>query len=317
MNFLHDVALQRLIEGVIGLLVVATAAGRVLALRADSPGGKETVQNLNRRVNAWWVMVVVFGLALLSGGIGSYVLFGLLSFLALREFVTIAPTSRGDHQALFWAFFLVTPAQYVLIAIKWYGMFTIMIPVYAFLFITIRIVLAAETTRFLERAAGIQWALMTCVYCLSYAPALLGLELRGFSGQGAKLLLFLVIIVQLSDVAQYVFGKLLGRRRISPNVSPNKTWEGFLGGVALATLAGAAIWWATPFNPWQAGVMALIVALMGFGGGLVMSAIKRDRGVKDFGTLISGHGGVLDRVDSLTFAAPVFFHFTRFFFGGT
>jgi len=201
----------------------------------------------------------------------------LLSFLALREFVTIAPTSRGDHQALFWAFFLVTPAQYVLIAIKWYGMFTIMIPVYAFLFITIRIVLAAETTRFLERAAAIQWALMTCVYCLSYAPRSWGSSCAASPGREPN-----CCFPRHNRPAQrrgtVRFREALRRRRISPNVSPNKTWEGFLGGVALATLSGALIWWATPFNPWQAGVMALIVALMGFGGGLVMSAIKRDRG---------------------------------------
>jgi phosphatidate cytidylyltransferase len=156
---------------------------------------------------------------------------------------------------------------------------------------------------------------MVCVYCVSHAPALLLLRVRGYAGQNAKLLLFLVIVVQGSDVLQYVWGKLLGRRPIAPTVSPNKTWEGFLGGVASATLVGTGLWWATPFAPWQAALMALVIALMGFAGGLTMSAIKRDRGVKDFGALISGHGGVLDRIDSLCFAAPVFFHLTRFFFG--
>jgi len=283
MSFLHDVALQRLIEGVVGLLVVATAAGRVLALGADSPGAKETVQNLNRRVNAWWVMAVVFGLALLTGGIGSYVLFGLLSFLALREFVTIAPTVaviiRRSSGLSSWSRRPSYVAHRHQVVRDVYDHDP-----------GIRVPLYHHPHRSpLPRRHGSwsgpppsQWALMTCVYCLSYAPALLGLELRGFAGQGAKLLLFLVIIVQLSDVAQYVFGKLFGRRRISPNVSPNKTWEGFLGGVALATLSGALIWWGDAIQPWQAGVMALIVALMGFGGGLVMSAIKRDRGVKDF-----------------------------------
>jgi phosphatidate cytidylyltransferase len=194
-------------------------------------------------------------------------------------------------------------------------MFVIMIPVYAFLLITIRIVLTSDTHHFLERAAAIQWALMLCVYCLSYAPAVLTLEFRGYDTPGPKLLLFLVIVVQGSDVAQYIFGKLFGRHRIAPAVSPNKTWEGFLGGLVLATALGAAIFWATPFTLVAAAGLAFIISLMGFCGGLVMSAIKRDRGVKDFGTLISGHGGVLDRVDSLMFAAPVFFHFSRFFFG--
>jgi phosphatidate cytidylyltransferase len=314
-RLLHDVAFQRLLEGVVGLLVVATIVGRLLALRVKSESGRETIGNLNRRVNAWWAMCVVFGIAVLTGGLGTYILFTLVSFLALREFVSLAPTRPSDHKALFWAFFLVTPLQYILIATKWYGMFVIMIPVYAFLLITIRIVLTSDTERFLERAAAIQWALMLCVYCLSYAPAVLTLEFRGYDSPGPKLLLFLVIVVQSSDVAQYIFGKLFGRHRIAPAVSPNKTWEGFVGGVIVSTALGAAIYWATPFTLVAAAGLALLVSLMGFCGGLVMSAIKRDRGVKDFGTLISGHGGVLDRVDSLMFAAPVFFHFSRFFFG--
>jgi phosphatidate cytidylyltransferase len=148
---------------------------------------------------------------------------------------------------------------------------------------------------------------------VSYAPALLTLE-AGDENQGAKLLLFLVIVVQSSDVAQYIWGKLVGRRRIAPAVSPNKTWEGFAGGILTATFLGTGLWWVTPFAPWQAALMSLVIALMGFAGGLTMSAIKRDRGVKDFGTLIAGHGGVLDRIDSLCFAAPVFFHLTRYFF---
>jgi phosphatidate cytidylyltransferase len=133
---------------------------------------------------------------------------------------------------------------------------------------------------------------------------------------GVKLLLFLIIVVQSSDVLQYIWGKLFGKHHIAPSVSPNKTWEGLIGGIASATLLGTALWWLTPFAPWQAAVMSLAITLMGFAGGLTMSAIKRDRGVKDIGALIAGHGGILDRIDSLCFAAPVFFHLTRYFFGG-
>jgi phosphatidate cytidylyltransferase len=100
---------------------------------------------------------------------------------------------------------------------------------------------------------------------------------------------------------------------VAPAISPNKTWEGLIGGSASATALGAAIWWATPFTPVEAAGMAFLLTMMGFAGGLIMSAIKRDRGVKDYGALIGGHGGVLDRIDSLCFAAPVFFHLTRYF----
>ena len=311
---LDDRELLWLLAGVAALLLTATAVGQVLDRVVATASGRVTVDNVNARVRAWWVMSIAFAIAVASGGVGSVVLFALISLLALREFVTLSPTGRVDHAALVWSFFLVTPVQYVLVGIQWYGFFSIMIPVYAFLFVTARLVLAGETERFLERAATIQWGLMACVYCISYAPALLLLDIEGYEGENAKLLFFLVVVVQLSDVFQYVWGKLVGRHPIAPTISPNKTWEGFFGGIACAVLLGTSLWWITPFNPWQAALMALAIALMGFVGGLVMSAIKRDRGLKDYGSLIEGHGGVLDRVDSLLFAAPLFFHLTRFFF---
>jgi phosphatidate cytidylyltransferase len=310
-----DRELQALGGGILAVLIVATVVGEILARRASSESTRATITNLNDRVRAWWVMCAVLALALLTGRTGAALLFMGVSFLALREFVTLAPTRHGDHRALLWIFFVVTPVQYWLVWRDWYGLFAIFIPVFVFLLVPARVALAGDTEDFLARTAVIQWGLMICVYCVSYAPALLMLDANG-EGGGAKLLLFLLIVVQGSDVLQYIWGKLFGRHKIAPHVSPNKTWEGFIGGVASATLLGTALWWLTPFQPWQAAVMALVIALMGFSGGLTMSAIKRDRGVKDFGTLIAGHGGILDRIDSLCFAAPVFFHLVRYFFGG-
>ncbi len=310
-----DRELQALGVGILAVLIVATVVGEILARRAGSDAARATISNLNDRVRAWWVMVAVLALALLTGRTGAALLFMGVSFLALREFVTLAPTRHGDHRALLWIFFVVTPVQYWLVWRDWYGLFAIFIPVFVFLLVPGRVALAGDTEDFLARTAVIQWGLMICVYCVSYAPALLMLNANG-EGGGAKLLLFLLIVVQGSDVLQYIWGKLVGRHKIAPLVSPNKTWEGFLGGVASATLLGTALWWLTPFQPWQAALMALVIALMGFSGGLTMSAIKRDRGVKDFGTLIAGHGGILDRIDSLCFAAPVFFHLVRYYFGG-
>ncbi len=303
-----------LVGGVVALLAIASLAGWILSFCVKSDAARGTVQNLNARIKAWWIMVAIFALAMATGGIGSIVLFGLTSFLALREFITLTPTNRGDHRTLFWVFFVILPLQYYLIAIHWYGMFAIMIPVYAFLFVPLRSAVAGNCERFLERTAKIQWGLMICVYCVSYVPALLSLDIPGYRGQNAKLMFYFVAVAQISDVLQYVWGKTLGRRKILPSVSPNKTWAGFLGGITCATLIGAGLWWATPFTPLQSAGMSLAITLMGFGGGLVMSAIKRDRGVKDYGHLIEGHGGVLDRIDSLCFAAPVFFHLTRYYF---
>jgi phosphatidate cytidylyltransferase len=299
--------------GVLGLLVISTLIGLALKAAIKKPEAQATIRNLNARIGAWWIMSLIFALTLVISPMGSFVLFGLMSFLALREYVTLLPTRRADHRTLFWTFFIFTPLQYFLIGIHWYGMFAILIPVYAFLFVPTRLAIAGDTESFLERAATIQWGLMICVYCLSYAPALLMLKIPGY-GPDAKLLLYLVLVDQLSDVLQYVWGKMLGRHKIAPVVSPNKTWEGFVGGVLSATAIGTALWWMTPFRPAVAAAVALTIALMGFAGGLTMSAIKRDRGVKDYGTLIQGHGGILDRMDSMCFAAPIFFHLVRYFY---
>jgi phosphatidate cytidylyltransferase len=299
---------------VLAILVLSSAIGYALSLKVQSESALATVRNLNARIRAWWIMVMIFGLALATGGAGSIILFCLTSFLALREFITLTPTRRGDHRSLFWVFFVITPLQYWLLWINWYGLFIILIPVYGFLFIPARNAIAGDCERFLERTAKIQWALMICVYCVSHAPALLMLKIPGYERQNGKLLFFFVLVVQISDVLQYVWGKSLGKRKIAPQVSPNKTWAGFLGGISSATLIGTLLCWATPFSPWQAAGMSFVICLMGFAGGLTMSAIKRDRGVKDFGNMIEGHGGVLDRIDSICFAAPVFFHLTRNYF---
>ncbi len=314
MSLLLDPDMLLMLGGVVVLLVLSSILGLVLARRVSEESSRLVVANLNARIRSWWTMVAVFVVALATGGIGSVVLFAFLSFVALREFITLTPTRRGDHRTLFWAFFIFIPIQYLLVGFQWYGLFAIFIPVYAFLFIPMRSALAGDTEDFLARTAKIQWGLMIAVYCVSHAPALLMLEPAGDTSNGANLLFFLILVVQLSDVLQYAFGKTLGRHRILPSVSPNKTWEGAIGGIAGATLVGTLLWWATPFTPWAAAGISLLVCLAGFAGGLVMSAIKRDRGVKDFGTLIEGHGGVLDRIDSLCFAAPLFFHVVRYYY---
>jgi phosphatidate cytidylyltransferase len=299
-----------LFAGILAVLVAASLAGFLLGRRRGA--ADPTIANLNSRIKAWWVMVALLAAAFALGKTGVIVLFALASFAAFREFVTLTPTRRGDHVVLAASFFVVLPLQYYLIGIEWYGLYSIFIPVYVFLLLPIVAVMRGDTKGFIERVAEVQWGLMITVFCLSHVPALLTLAIPGYAGHNLLLIAFLVIVVQSSDVLQYVWGKLVGRTPIAPKVSPSKTVGGFIGGVASATLLGAALWWITPFRPWQAGLMALIITLMGFCGGLVMSAIKRDRGVKDWGWMIEGHGGMLDRLDSVVFAAPIFFHLTRY-----
>ena len=306
--------LIQLFVGIFAVLVLASTVGALLRWRLARSGPNATIDNLNARINAWWVMVIALALAFAIGKMGVVVLFGFVSFMALREFVSLVYTRRGDHRALALAFFVFLPLQYVLVAIDWYGLYSILIPVYAFLVLPILAALGNDTQRFLERSAKISWSLMVCVYCISYVPALLSLQIAGYDGRDVLLIAWLVLVVESSDVLQYVWGKLAGRRKVAPLLSPSKTWEGLVGGVVSSAALGTALWWITPFTPWQAAAVALVVDVMGFLGGLVMSAIKRDVGIKDFGHLIAGHGGILDRVDSLCFAAPVFFHIVRYWF---
>ncbi|MGX1198516.1 phosphatidate cytidylyltransferase [Parvibaculum sp. MBR-TMA-1.3b-4.2] len=315
--------LVALLGGVGVILVIASAVGYVLKRKLSPDGGNDAIENLNARIKAWWVMVVLMGIAFLGGRTGVILLFGLCSFAAMREFMTLTNTRRGDHWALAFSFFVILPAQYWLVWSHWYGLYSIMIPVYAFLLLPIVSALRGNTENFLTRIAETQWGLMISVFCISHVPALLSLTFADYSdgaialpgsqaGRNVLLIAFLVFVVQSSDVLQYVWGKLLGRTKIAPKLSPSKTVEGFVGGVLSATLLGACLWWITPFTFLEAAGMSFVIALMGFFGGLVMSAIKRDRGVKDWGHLIEGHGGFIDRLDSVIFAAPIFFHLTRY-----
>lgn len=301
-----------LFAGIGAILLLASLIGFALKTLVAKGQAHGVIDNLNARIKAWWLMVLVIGFAFLFGRLGVILLFLFVSFAALREFMTLTYTRGGDHNALAASFFVVLPVQYLLVYIGWYGLSSIFIPVYVFLFLPIIVVVAGDTKRFLERTAKMQWGLMICVYCISHVPALLTLDIPGYEGRELLLIVFLVLVVQSSDVLQYVWGKLFGRRQVAPLVSPSKTWEGLIGGVACATALGAALFWITPFNPWQAALLALAINLMGFFGGLVMSAIKRDRGVKDWGHMIEGHGGMLDRLDSVVFAAPTFFHLIRY-----
>lgn len=303
-----------LMGGVLVLLAIATAVGQVLKRRLDTGLNPAVVSQFHLRVRTWWLMCAVLVVAFLIGKIATVIMFGAISFWALREFITLTPTRPSDHRALFWVFFIFTPLQYVLVGMERYQLYSILIPVYGFLFIPARVALAGDYKRFLERTAKIQAGLMICVYCLSYAPALLNLESSPTHDVriNYRLLFFLILIVQLGDVMQYVWQQILREGHvIAPAISPTKTWEGFFGGVGSATLLGTLLWWATPFDAWVAAALSAMITTVGFAGGMTMSAIKRDRNVKDYGTLVVGHAGVLDRIDSICFAAPVFYYFVQ------
>jgi phosphatidate cytidylyltransferase len=306
-----------LIGVVLVLLSISWVILKILRRRPDSGIDVAILDTFRVRVRAWWILFATLAAAFLLGHWITVVIFGLLAFWALREFITLTPTRLGDHRTLFWVFTIIPLLQFWLVGMGWYPLYSIMIPVYAFLLIPARIAMSGDYKRFLERTAKIQCGLLICVYCLSYAPALLTLPNLDPAG-GPRLLFFFILIVQLSEAFQYAWSQLPNKHVIVPSINTTRTWEGLLGGTASVMLVGAVLWWATPFSGvywWMSAVMSAVIALMGFAGSITMSAIKRDRGVKDYGTLIEGHGGVLDRIDSICFAAPVFFHLTRWWIG--
>lgn len=330
--WLNDIATNVLLGTVLVTLAIASLVGRWLRNQPSESINPARVRRFRERINAWWLMCAILVFGLLLGPTGTVVLFGLVSFWALREFITMAPTRRGDHRALFWALLVFTPLQYLLVAmshwdlrwrngmpINFYGLYSILIPVYVSLYIPARIAIAGDHKRFLERSAQITVGLLICVYSLSYAPALLDLKVansagKPWTGSMAGFLFFFILMAQLSDILQWSWGQLVGKNLIAAEISTSRTWEGFAGGTLSAGLLGAMLYWSTPFNVWQAAVMSMVISVMGMWGGMTMSAIKRDRGVTDYGSLVLGHAGVLDRIDTLCFAAPVFYHLTRLFF---
>ena len=303
----------QLFGGLIITLIIASSIGYGLKFKVGFSTPHAVIDNLNARINAWWVMILIIFAASALGFYGVIGLFFIISFMALREFLSLLYIRRGDHLALAACFYVILPLQYFLVAIDWFSMFTIFIPVYGFLFLPILSALLGDTAHFLDRSTKVQWALMISVFCISHIPAILTLDIEGFEDKKLLLMIFLILVVQSSDVLQYVWGKLFGKHKIAPKLSPSKTVEGFVGGVVSASVLGGLLYWLTPFNPVQAVLMSLLICLMGFLGGLVMSAMKRSMGVKDWGNMISGHGGMLDRMDSLCFAAPIFFHVVRYY----
>ncbi len=296
------------------LLIVATIAGEILRYRLARHGSHPTVETYVTRLHSWWGLVFLLAIALLVGRSGVILLFAFASFAALREFLTLTRKTKADHWALIAAFYVVFPVQYLLVWMGADGLFSIFVPVYAFLILPILSVIRGDGRNFLSRVSETQWGLMICVFCASHIPALVTLNIQGSTGRSVLLIAFLVLVVQLGDLAEYYTGRRFGKKRLASDLSP-KTREGVFYGALAATCLGLLLFWITPFTPWAAALIALIIYLIGVGGSLVLSAIKQDRGVKSWGHLIPGQGGFVDQMDSVVFAAPVFFHLTRYFYG--
>lgn len=296
---------------IIGILVVGTAV--VAALKHMHP--ERDYRELEQRVRSWWNICALMLGAILLGGVAALLLFAFISYMALKEYLSLIPTRRVDRRVLFWAYVAI-PIQYWFVYVGWYGMFIIFIPVYMFLIVPMRLVSLRDTKGFLRSAGTIQWGLMITVFCLSHAAWLFALPAEGNSpGGSAGLVLYLVGLTELNDVAQYVWGKTLGRHKVIPEVSPKKTWEGLLGGIATTTVLSVAVAPVlTPLTVNSSLFAGAAIGFFGFLGDITVSALKRDLGIKDSGSILPGHGGILDRIDSLIFTAPLFIHFIRYYY---
>jgi phosphatidate cytidylyltransferase len=298
--------------GGFAILVALTLFGELVRSRQTSGQANPVLDTYMTRVESWWGMGIFISLALISGRLGVVVLFMFASFAALREFLTLTTKARADHWSLALAFFVVLPLQYLFVWCGWEGLYTVFIPVYAFLLLPIVSALRGNSDRYLIRVAETQWGLMITVFCVSHVPALMTVEIAGYGERAVLLIAFLVIVVQLGDLLEYFFGRRIGRRKIAPGLSP-KTIEGMACGVGCAVVIGGMLAWITPFGLVGAMAMAGIASLVGMFGNLVFAAIKRDRGVKDWSHLIPGQGGFVDQLDSVVFAAPIFYHLTVYF----
>jgi phosphatidate cytidylyltransferase len=301
---------------VFGLLLAATIAWTLLSLREMSADSKSRHERFGRDLRAVWIGAVLFWLSWMSGAIGATLLFGIVSFLALREFITLMHTRRGDHRGLIIAFFGVLPLQFAIAGGRWFDLFTVFIPVYVFLAIPVVSALAGDPQRFLERNAKIQWGIMVCVYGLSHAPALLLLEFPGYDDRGAFLLFFLVVVSVCAQLMQQGVSRRIRAVPAARHIDRSFSARGWIVGVTVAGAVGAALYWITPFKPLQAFVLAALAGGAGTLGDLVMRALKRDAGVTNWGNTaaVTGAVGLLDRIAPLAFAAPIFFHLTRWYF---
>lgn len=303
---------------VLVILGLTSMTAWILQRHAGSGIDPIILDKFGSRISGWWLLFSFVAAAELLG-VGVVVfLFGAMSFWAMREFVTLTPTRQADHRPLFLIFFFCIPLQYVFVWLRMYSVYSVLIPCYIFLLIPMIIAAFGDTKFYLTRITQISVSLLICVYSLSFAPALLTIPLpesNGSTAGNAGLLCFFLLMTQVSEFfpffCNYVFPV---QHSIAPEINTSKTWEGFGTSLLGTALVGSILHWATPFDFWAAGLMSLAIAFMAFGGTLTLSAIKRDRGVTDYGTLVTGHGGILDRIDSICFAAPVFYHLTQIYF---
>ncbi len=311
-----DAQVGLLFVSLFGVLSLITVGHLLWSLRRQSEPDRDTLRDRKRNLRAVWLAAALFWLAWISGPIGATLLFAVVSFLALREFITLQHTRRGDHRTLLAVFFVVLPLQYIIVARGHFDLLTVFIPVYVFFAIPVVSALAGDPHRFLERSAKIQFGILVCVYGLSHAPALLMLDFPQHEGRGPFLVFFLVVVVAVAHQVMRLATRWFRGPAHAPDISATFSFRAWYIAAGSAGVVGALMYWATPFKAGQAFVLASAAGAIGMLGEFVMEALKRDAGVVQWGNrpAITGAVGLLDRMAPLCFAAPVFFHGLRWYF---
>ncbi|MCH2224190.1 MAG: phosphatidate cytidylyltransferase [Crocinitomicaceae bacterium] len=293
---------------IFSILTICSVIFQILYYKKETTLLKELIT----RIHSWWKITIGIAIIITAPPIIGTILLAFISFVALREMFSIGRIRSADRVALFVGYFAV-PVQYYLAYNNFYEVFLYFIPLIMFISIPVILVLTGKTKMIGRSMSIIPAMLMLTVYMLSYIALLFNIESTNFSAGPGGLIIFLIMLTSFNDVFQFTWGKLLGRHKILPNVSPNKTWEGFVGGIFSTAGLAYLIKFLTPLEGYQALIIGFIIGVIGFLGDSLISAIKRDLNIKDTDDLIPGHGGAMDRLDSIILTAPVFYHLLTYF----
>ena len=297
---------------VVLILAVLGVAGLLLGIVTFA--FKRDLGGVWRTYRGWLIMAPLVLVVVVAGREATIVGVAVLALLGFKEYARATGLYRDWWMTgtVYLGIVAVTAISLVqdprLEVPGWYGLF-MTLPVYAVGLILVIPVIRNRTKGQIQSTALAVLGFIYLGWMLSHVGFLAN------SRYAYGYLMFLMVAVACNDVAAFVSGKLFGGRKLRVEVSPNKTWGGAFGALGISMILPWLLWFSFPhFGPLQLVLTGLIIGIGGQLGDLVISVIKRDLGVKDMGVLIPGHGGVLDRIDSLIFTGPLFFHMSRWFY---
>ncbi|MFA6237759.1 MAG: phosphatidate cytidylyltransferase [Bacteriovorax sp.] len=299
-----------LVFGIIYLLI-AVLTCIFYSIRAIK-GNSNLINELIERTRSWWVMLLIFTVVVFINRELATIGIALLSLIAFRELSSNLNLRNSDRRTILWCYIAI-PFQFMAAYTQYYAFFVIFIPVIMYIFLTFRTVAKGDVENITRSLGSIHWAIMLTIFSFSHIVYILSFPLKeNFSAGNGGMVLFLVLITEFNDIFQFTCGKFFGKNKIIPSVSPNKTTEGFIGGMILTTFMGYLLKFLLPINTEKTVILTVLLCIVGFSGDITLSAVKREHKIKDMGNSIPGHGGMMDRLDSLAFTSITFFYLIRY-----